>query len=136
MSCIVKSRNPNGVTYVYRSTSVWDPVKKMSIPKRQCIGKIDPQSGEVVPTGKRGRRRKDTEQAGELAATERPAIEMDGINDEVGRSNETIADQRRRYQDTLMQVRDDLTQMQALKVELKRSEATLDALIKAIQPLL
>ena len=43
-------------TYVYSSEYFWDPVKKQSRSKRRVIGKIDPETGEVVPTGKRGRR--------------------------------------------------------------------------------
>lgn len=135
MSCIVKSRSPNGVVYVYRSTSVWNAEKKMSVPKRQLIGKIDPATGEVVPTGKRGRPRKDAIQAEELGGSERPVLKLDKINDEISAIEEAIAGQQRQYQGVIAKVREDLVKMQTLQVEMRKSEATLNALIKAIQPL-
>ena len=135
MSCLVKSHRPNGVTYVYRSTSVWDSSRKMSIPKRKLIGKINPETGEIVPTGKRGRRRKDTEQVGAQAPSENLVPEMDRINEEVRSITEAIADQQEQYQAVLQQARENLVKMQTLRVELKKSEATLAELIKAIQPL-
>ena len=135
MSCLVKSHRPNGVTYVYRSTSVWDSSRKMSIPKRKLIGKINPETGEIVPTGKRGRRRKDTEQVGAQAPSENLVPEMDRINEEVRSITEAIAGQQEQYQAVLQQARENLVKMQTLRVELKKSEATLAELIKAIQPL-
>ena len=125
MSCLVKSHRPNGVTYVYRSTSVWDSSRKMSIPKRKLIGKINPETGEIVPTGKRGRRRKDTEQVGAQAPSENLVPEMDRINEEVRSITEAIADQQEQYQAVLQQARENLVKMQTLRVELKKSEATL-----------
>lgn len=52
---ISKSYNKNnGVTYVYEVyENKWDPVKKRAINKRRCIGKIDPETGEIIPTRKR-----------------------------------------------------------------------------------
>jgi transposase len=43
----------SGNTYVYESTYYWDPVKKQSRSKRTIIGKIDPLTGETVPTKKK-----------------------------------------------------------------------------------
>lgn len=59
MACIVKSYDKRtGITYAYTSTAVWDPEKGYSKPVRKCIGKVDPETGEIVPNGKRGRPRK------------------------------------------------------------------------------
>lgn len=53
---IVKVYNKKvGVTYVYESESYWDKEKKQPRNRRKLIGKIDPVTGEIVPTGKRGR---------------------------------------------------------------------------------
>lgn len=46
-----KSRD---VTYVYESVSYWDKDLKQPRSHRKLIGRIDPVTGEVVPTGKRG----------------------------------------------------------------------------------
>ena len=131
MACIVKSRRPNGVVYVYRSVSVWDPQKKMSIPKRKLIGRIDPSSDEVVPTGKRGKRISDTAQT----SSEKPILKLDKLNEEISAIEEAIAGQQKQYQDVIKQIRESLVKMQTLKIDMKRSEANLDALIRAVQPL-
>ena len=53
---IVKVYNKErDVTYVYDSYSYWDKEKKQPRSKRKLIGKLDPVTGEIVPTGKRGR---------------------------------------------------------------------------------
>lgn len=39
-----------GVTYVYEYTSYWDKEKKQARNKQVCIGKLDPVSGEFVPS--------------------------------------------------------------------------------------
>lgn len=43
-----------GITYVYESVSYWDKEKKQPRNKKKLIGKIDPVTGEVVPTHKKG----------------------------------------------------------------------------------
>ena len=52
---ISKSYNKqNGVTYVYEVTeNHWDKEKKRPITKRKLIGKIDPETNEIVPTSRR-----------------------------------------------------------------------------------
>lgn len=45
-----KARN---VTYVYESESYWDKELKQPRSHRRLIGRIDPVTGDVVPTGKR-----------------------------------------------------------------------------------
>ena len=39
-----------GVTYVYEATSVWDKEKKQPRNKQVCIGKIDPETEEFIPS--------------------------------------------------------------------------------------
>lgn len=43
--------------YVYDVTYVWDEVRQKKVPKQKCIGHVDPETGEIVPNGKRGRPR-------------------------------------------------------------------------------
>ena len=53
---IVKFKNQSGVTYAYESVSSYDPKTKQSRPKRTYLGRVDPETGEIIPTkGKRGR---------------------------------------------------------------------------------
>ena len=60
MSSIIKRLDKRtGITYVYESTSYWDKEKKQPRSKRVLIGKLDPDTGKVVPTDGRGKRRKE-----------------------------------------------------------------------------
>ena len=59
---IVKIHNKaRGVTYVYESHSYWDKELKQPRSNRKLIGKVDPETGETVPTGKRGRQKRSTD---------------------------------------------------------------------------
>lgn len=60
MAQIYQYDKRTGVTYVYDSESYYDPQKKQSRSKRKLIGKIDPETGEIVPTGKKGRKKSQT----------------------------------------------------------------------------
>lgn len=60
MAIIKQYHKDTDTTYVYDSVSYWDADKKQSRSKRKLLGKIDPKTGEVVPTGSRGRKRKET----------------------------------------------------------------------------
>ena len=56
---IVKYKNQTGAIYAYDQTSVYDAEKKQSRPIRKYLGRVDPETGEIVSTkGKRGRPRK------------------------------------------------------------------------------
>ncbi|MCD8075237.1 MAG: hypothetical protein LUF27_09430 [Lachnospiraceae bacterium] len=46
----------NGTAYVYDSVSYWDKDLKQPRSKRKLIGKLDPDTGEIIPTGKKGPR--------------------------------------------------------------------------------
>lgn len=46
----------SGITYAYESVSYWDKEKKQSRAKRTLIGRVDSESGEIIPTDGRGRK--------------------------------------------------------------------------------
>ena len=51
---IVKVHNKaRNITYVYESVSYWDKELKQPRSHRKLIGRIDPATGVIVPTGKR-----------------------------------------------------------------------------------
>ena len=58
MAIIKQYHKDTDTTYVYESESYWDPELKQARSKRHCIGKIDPDTGEIVPTGRRGKKKK------------------------------------------------------------------------------
>lgn len=103
---ISKSYNKqNGVTYVYEVVeNYWDKEKKQSRSKRKLIGKIDPVTGEIIPTSSRGRPKKSDDSADykvlyekaqkELAAKDKRIAELEGVirdylKDEVNALDET-----------------------------------------------
>lgn len=47
----------SGITYAYRSESYWDKEKKQSRAKRTLIGRVDKETGEIVPTDGRNRKK-------------------------------------------------------------------------------
>ena len=51
----------SGITYVYDSISYWDKEKKQPRSKRTLIGRLDPLTGEIVPTDGRGKKRNQKE---------------------------------------------------------------------------
>ena len=55
MSIVKATNKKSGTTYVYESESYWDKEKKQPRNNRKLIGKIDKQTGEIVPTRGRGR---------------------------------------------------------------------------------
>lgn len=57
MAIIKQLDKRSGITYVYESVSYWDKEKKQPRSKRNLIGRLDPSTGEVVPTDGRGKRR-------------------------------------------------------------------------------
>jgi transposase len=50
----------SGITYAYKSISHWDKDKKQSRSKRTLVGRVDKETGEIVPTDGRGRKKKDS----------------------------------------------------------------------------
>ena len=58
MAIIKQHDKRSGITYVYESRSYWDPEKKMTRAKRKLIGKVDPDTGEIVSTDGRNKKSK------------------------------------------------------------------------------
>jgi transposase len=48
MASYVYVKNPNGTTYVYENTSVWNKEKKRADTFRKAVGKLDPVTGEII----------------------------------------------------------------------------------------
>lgn len=57
MGIVYQKDKRSGITYVYENQSFWDPELKRSKSKRKLIGRLDPETGAVVPTDGRGKRR-------------------------------------------------------------------------------
>ncbi len=72
MSIVKMHNKKTGITYVYESESYWDKEKQQPRNRRKLIGKIDPVTGAIVPTGKAGRKPSpaDTDLLPQVGSTE------------------------------------------------------------------
>lgn len=50
---VYQTSKQTGITYAYESTAYWDKEKRQSRAKRRCIGRVDPETKEIIPTRKR-----------------------------------------------------------------------------------
>ena len=63
MAIIKQFDKRSGITYVYDSKSFYDKEKKCSRAKRTLIGKLDPDTGEIIPTDGRNKGAKSKDKA-------------------------------------------------------------------------
>ena len=117
MAIIKKYNKENGTTYVYDSVSYWDKEKQQPRSKRKLIGKIDPETGEIVPTAGRGRKPK---QSGSAV----PSTTRSGVGTALG--NELRTDPQDADFHTLYETC--RKQLQQKEAELARAESQLAAL--------
>lgn len=69
MGIVYQRDKRSGITYAYESRAWWDKEKKQSRAKRTLIGRVDEETGEIVPTD--GRVRKAAARKAEEAARPR-----------------------------------------------------------------
>lgn len=58
MGLIYQKDKRVGITYVYENESYWDKEKQQPRSRRTLIGRLDEESGEIVPTDGRRKKRK------------------------------------------------------------------------------
>lgn len=110
---ITKSRdNRTGITYVYSSESYWDKELKAPRNRKKLIGKIDEATGEIVPTGKRGRRPK----AAAIETAEDADRDYKGLY-------EAAKEELRQKEQLILELN---TQLEDVKKELKQKARTLE----------
>lgn len=130
MSCLVKSRRPNGTVYVYRSTSVWDSEKGYPVPKRTLVGKLGP-SGEIIPTRKQNRQKGSTDTQEHAAGDAVPGetAQPGAQTPEHRRSAQDMPEVWREYQETIDRLQRELD-------EERRENARMRRLIQSMRKLL
>lgn len=72
MAIVRQHDKRSGITYVYESTSYWDKEKQQSRSHRKLIGRLDPETGKVVPTKGWGKRRGQSKDKAPAAQKKRP----------------------------------------------------------------
>lgn len=50
MGVIYQTNKKTDITYAYENEAFWDQEKQQSRAKRKLIGKVDPKTGEIIPT--------------------------------------------------------------------------------------
>ena len=88
---ITKSFNRHTNTwYAYETSYVWDETKQKKVQKRRCVGKVDPATGQIVETGRRGRPRLTPEEL--TARLSAPTPELDTVLERLSAVERQIAD--------------------------------------------
>lgn len=59
MAIIYQKDNRSGITYAYEAVYRWDKEKKQSRSVRTLIGRLNEETGEIVPTDGRNRKKKE-----------------------------------------------------------------------------
>ena len=101
MALIKQFDKRSGITYVYDSKSYYDKEKKCSRAKRTLIGKLDPETGEIIPTDGRNK--------GAKSKPDSPAPEIDS-----DKRIQELEDENRQLK----------LQIKALKKELERTSSS------------
>ena len=99
----------SGITYAYQSISHWDKEKKQSRAKRTLIGRVDKETGEIVPTDGRNRKKQDEKVPAKLGpkATEMAHRSFYGATyllDAIGEQLGIIHDLKQCFPDTYKQI--------------------------------
>lgn len=103
MAIIQQYHRDTNTTYVYESTSYWDAEKAQSRSKRKCIGKIDPVTGNMVPTGKRGRQKKNPLSPSEGSEPSQIKVLYEQSQKEIASLNATILELKKNHSDLTKQ---------------------------------
>lgn len=102
MSSIVKSTDRrSGITYVYTSESYWDREKKSPRSRRKLIGKIDPETGDMIPTN--GTQRKAKERKAKEAEELKAKI-LDASSDEFNKITENYVNVLNQFEQQLRSI--------------------------------
>ena len=98
MSCIVYQTNKNtGTKYAYKGESYRDPKTGTPKSRRTYLGRVDPETGEIVPKAAKGRRNR-SRLGGEEAAEQSRAARALEEAEEVRRLRAELSDLRERYE--------------------------------------
>ena len=117
MAIIKQFDKRTGITYAYESISYYVPELHQSRSKRRLIGRYNPETGEIVPTGKRGRPRKsETETHEDAERTPISRLEVENT-----KAKQALIDAKRKNQELSSEVK-----------ELKRQIATTTKFVSEI----
>lgn len=94
----------SGITYAYESISYWDKDKKQSRARRTLIGRVDKESGDIVPTDGRGRKDAKKEGNAPVKESQRRFYGATYLLDAIGERLGITDDLRRVFPDSYRQI--------------------------------
>ena len=111
MAIIKQLDKRSGITYVYESTSYWDKEKQQPRSKRKLIGRLNPETGEVVPTDGRGKHRNQQSPDNPVKRGPAPAVRTERLFygatylfDQIGAETGVAADLKACFPTTYKQI--------------------------------
>lgn len=113
-SLIYQYNSRNQTTYVYESESYWDKEKKQPRSRRKLIGKLDPSTGNIVPTGGRGRKPK-AKNAGSDIPHETAAVPLSKPS-----VSDSESDYKKLYEECLSKLTDSEARISSLEETIRK----------------
>ena len=111
MAIVKQLDKRSGITYVYESVSYWDREKKQPRSRRTLIGRLDPETGKILPTDGRGKRRGEKEADPVVRKGPVPVTKTDRLFfgatyllDQIGEVTGLTADLKTCFPDTYKQI--------------------------------
>lgn len=131
MAYIKQYHKDTDTTYVYESESYWDPEKKQARSRRKVIGKLDPVTGEIIPTGKRGRKKKEatvTEKTDGIAEDHQLSLLYEDAKRTLDRQDQVILSQKEEIRDLKEKLAKAESRNRSLQQALKKIHSVMDSL--------
>ncbi len=110
-----KNAAGESIVYVYESVSYWDKDLKQPRAHRKLIGKLDPETGELIPNGKPGRKKSSTPASAETGPDSQNTQGQDGADD-----------LKKLYEDTVLESKKKDLEILTLKKKLQDTEKELE----------
>lgn len=109
MGIVYCTNSKTGITYAYDNKAYWDPVKKQSRAKRKLLGKVDPATGEIVPTRAYKKRAIESHEKPKqgpipVATTERQFMGASYLLDQIGKATGVEEDLKACYPQEYKQI--------------------------------
>lgn len=110
MAIIYQTNKKTGITYAYSNEPYWDKEKQQSRAKRVLIGKVDPESGEIVETRKYRKpdapKQPETPKRGPvpISMTQRSFFGASYLLNEIGKETGVEADLKACFPDTYKKI--------------------------------
>lgn len=111
LACIVHRKDPKtGTVYAYSSRSYRDPETKKVKTEKTYLGRVDPETGEIIPKATGGRRNRtpvgaQTEVASNVASEPVPSSALDSASENVLARIGELEEQVRRLESEVARLR-------------------------------